>query len=52
MIEIGGPLTHGSVVAREMGIPCVVSVMDLTKKVKTGMRIRVDGNKGTIEILE
>ena len=51
-IEIGGPLTHGSVVAREMGIPCVVSVMDLTKKLKTGMRIRVDGNKGTIEILE
>ena len=52
VIEIGGPLTHGSVVAREMGIPCVVSVMDLTKKLKTGMRIRVDGNKGTIEILE
>ena len=52
VIEIGGPLTHGSVVAREMGIPCVVSVVDLTKRLKTGMRIRVDGSKGTIEILE
>lgn len=52
VIEIGGPLTHGSVVAREMGIPCVVGVMGLTKKLKTGMRIRVDGSKGTIEILE
>lgn len=52
VIEIGGPLTHGSVVAREMGIPCVVNVIDLTKKVKTGMRLRIDGNKGLIEIME
>lgn len=51
-IEIGGPLTHGSVVAREMGIPCVVNVIGLTTKLKTGMRIRIDGNKGLVEILE
>ena len=51
-IEIGGPLTHGSVVARERGIPCVVGIMGLMDKIKTGMRIRVDGNKGIVEILE
>ncbi|KAK8805912.1 hypothetical protein WA158_002568 [Blastocystis sp. Blastoise] len=52
VIAIGGPLTHGSIVAREMGIPCVVNVNNLMEKVKTGMRIRVDGSKGTIEILD
>lgn len=51
-IEIGGPLTHGSVVAKEMGIPCVVCVHGLMEKVKTGMRIRVDGTKGIVEILD
>lgn len=51
-IEIGGPLTHGSVVAKEMGIPCVVCVHGLVEKVKTGMRIRVDGTKGIVEILD
>ena len=51
-IEIGGPLTHGSVVARERGIPCVVGIVGLMDKIKTGMRIRVDGDKGIVEILE
>ncbi|KAK8793315.1 hypothetical protein WA158_004674 [Blastocystis sp. Blastoise] len=51
VIAIGGPLTHGSIVAREMGIPCVVNVQNLMEKVKTGMRIKVDGSKGTVEIL-
>ncbi|KAK8803756.1 hypothetical protein WA158_001450 [Blastocystis sp. Blastoise] len=52
VIAIGGPLTHGSIVAREMGIPCVVNVQNLMEKVKTGMRIKVDGSKGTVEILD
>ena len=52
VIEIGGALTHGSVVARERGIPCVVGINGLMDKLKTGMRVRVDGNKGTVEILE
>lgn len=50
-IEVGGPLIHGSVVARERGIPCVVGINDLMKKIKSGMRLRVDGEKGTVEIL-
>ena len=52
VIEIGGVLTHGSVVAKEMGIPCVVGVAGLMEKIKTGMRIRVDGSAGIVEILD
>lgn len=51
-IEIGGVLTHGSVVAKEMGIPCVVGVAGLMDKIRTGMKIRVDGSTGIVEILD
>ncbi|MED7787782.1 phosphoenolpyruvate synthase [Francisella sp. 19X1-34] len=50
--EIGGSLTHGSVVAREYNIPAVVGVTDITNNIKTGQKIRVDGNTGIIEIIE
>ncbi len=46
--EVGGMMTHGSVVAREYGIPAVVGVVDATKLIKTGQRIRVHGDTGTI----
>jgi phosphoenolpyruvate synthase/pyruvate phosphate dikinase len=49
--EVGGLMTHGSVVAREYGIPAVVGVDDATKKIKDGQRIRVDGNQGFVEFL-
>ncbi|MGV8905400.1 MAG: phosphoenolpyruvate synthase [Acetobacterium sp.] len=52
VMEIGGLLTHGTVVAREYGIPAVVGVTDVTKKIKTGQKIRVDGNSGFVIILE
>ena len=51
VMEIGGALAHGSVVAREYGIPAVVGVRGATSEIKTGQRIRVDGNRGIIEIL-
>ena len=51
VIEIGGPLTHGSVVAKELGIPCIVGVPGLTEKIQTGMTIRMDGSTGVIEIV-
>jgi len=51
VMEIGGLLTHGTVVAREYGIPAVVGVADVTKKIKTGQRIRVDGNTGFVLII-
>lgn len=52
VMEIGGLLTHGTVVAREYGIPAVVGITDATKKIKTGQKIRVDGNSGFVIILE
>lgn len=52
VMEVGGQLTHGSVVAREYGIPAVVSVPDATKLIKTGQTIRVDGDRGIVEFIE
>lgn len=51
IMEVGGLMTHGSVVAREYNIPAVVGVDNATKLLKTGQRVEVDGNKGTIKIL-
>ncbi|RAL24116.1 phosphoenolpyruvate synthase [Thermoflavimicrobium daqui] len=50
--EIGGMMTHGSVVAREYGIPAVVGVENATKLLKDGQYIRVDGSKGYVQILD
>ena len=50
--EIGGFLSHGATVAREYGIPCIVNVPGVTELVRTGDLIRVDGEKGQIEILK
>ena len=49
--EVGGMMTHGSVVAREYGIPAVVGVHRATERLKNGQRIRLDGTLGKIEIL-
>ncbi|QQK75428.1 phosphoenolpyruvate synthase [Salicibibacter cibarius] len=50
--EVGGTMTHGSVVARENGIPAVVSVENATKILKDDQMIRVDGTGGFVEILD
>jgi len=52
VMEVGGMMTHGSVVAREYGIPAVVGVTQATIRLKTGQRIRINGNNGKITILE
>lgn len=52
VMEIGGLLTHGTVVAREYGIPAVVGVSDATRKIQTGQKIRVDGNSGYVIVIE
>ena len=49
--EVGGLMTHGSVVAREYGIPAVVGVHDATHRLVDGQRIRLDGTSGVIEVL-
>jgi phosphohistidine swiveling domain-containing protein len=50
--EIGGILSHGSVVAREMGVPCVVDVRDATRRLATGDKVIVDGGSGTVRVLK
>lgn len=49
--EVGGMMTHGSVIAREYGLPAVVGVENATKLIKDGQRIRVNGTEGYVEIL-
>jgi pyruvate,water dikinase len=51
VMEVGGLMTHGSVVAREYGIPAVVGVAGATQQIKTGQHIRVHGDAGFVEIL-
>lgn len=52
VVEVGGQLSHAAVVARELGIPCVMGVPDATVGIRDGERIRVDGSAGTVEVLE
>ena len=52
VMEVGGVLSHGSIVAREFGIPAVTSVSQATSIINSGVQITVDGNKGMIWINE
>jgi pyruvate,water dikinase len=49
--ELGGPLSHAAVVAREFGVPSVVNVSGITRAIRTGDRLRVDGDRGVVERL-
>ncbi|MBX3234144.1 MAG: phosphoenolpyruvate synthase [Labilithrix sp.] len=49
--ELGGPLSHAAVVARELAVPSVVNVDGITRALRTGDRVRLDGDAGTIEKL-
>lgn len=48
VMEMGGVISHGAVVAREYGIPAVVGVPDATTRLRTGQRVTVDGSAGTV----
>jgi rifampicin phosphotransferase len=52
VMEVGGMMTHGAVVAREYGIPAVVGVDGATSRLSTGQRVRVDGTHGEVVIIE
>jgi len=49
--DVGAPLSHAAIVARELGIPAVVGCGSATTRLRTGNRVRVDGGRGTVEIL-
>lgn len=50
--DVGAPLSHAAIVARELGIPAVVGCGDATMRLKTGDRVRINGSKGIVELLE
>ncbi|MEZ4448113.1 MAG: rifamycin-inactivating phosphotransferase [Nannocystaceae bacterium] len=50
--EVGGLMSHGSVIAREYGLPAVVGVEDATRRIRDGQRIRVHGTDGYVELLD
>jgi pyruvate,water dikinase len=47
--ELGGPLSHAAIVAREFGVPSVVNVVGATRAIRTGDVLRIDGDRGTVE---
>jgi pyruvate,water dikinase len=50
--DIGGAMGHGAIVAREVGIPCVVNTHDGSRRLRTGERVRIDGTTGAIQRLD
>lgn len=52
VVDIGGALSHAAVVARELGLPCVVNTRDGSRTLRTGDVVRVDGSAGTVELLQ
>jgi pyruvate,water dikinase len=52
VMDFGGILSHGSVLAREYGIPAVVNVKAGTRTIQSGQRVRVDGSRGLVEVLD
>jgi pyruvate,water dikinase len=52
VMEVGGLMTHGAVVAREYGIPAVVGVDRATERIHTGQRLRVNGSTGQVTLLD
>ncbi|MGH9037075.1 MAG: PEP-utilizing enzyme [Acidimicrobiia bacterium] len=52
VIDIGAAASHGAIVARELGVPCVIGTGDGTRRIRTGDQLRVDGSAGRVDILE
>ena len=50
--DIGSSVSHGAVVAREYGLPCVVNTLVGTQVLQTGDRVRVDGDHGVVTRLD
>jgi len=52
VMEIGGPLQHGAIIAREYGIPCVSALMGAMEIIKDGDLLEVDGTNGIVKIIK
>jgi pyruvate,water dikinase len=51
VMETGGVLSHGAIVAREFGLPAVAGLPGATRRIRTGQRLRVDGASGVVSLL-
>jgi pyruvate,water dikinase len=49
--ELGGPLSHAAIIAREYGVPAVVNVARATRALRTGDVVEVDGTAGTVVVV-
>lgn len=52
VVDVGAPLSHAIIVSRELGIPCVVSLTDATRRIPDGALIEVDGDTGKVTVIE
>jgi pyruvate,water dikinase len=52
VLEVGGQLSHGAVVAREYGIPAVAGIQDATRVLGDGQQIVLDGTSGVVRVLK
>jgi phosphohistidine swiveling domain-containing protein len=52
VMETGGVLSHGAIVAREFGLPAVAGLPGVVRRLRTGQRLRVDGGRGTVAVLD
>lgn len=50
--DVGAPLSHAAIVARELGIPAVVGCGNATMRLQTGDQVLVDGGRGVVEIIK
>jgi rifampicin phosphotransferase len=51
VLERGGMLSHGAILAREYGIPTIVGIAGATSRIVTGMNVQVDGDRGDVRVL-
>ncbi|MGW5150385.1 PEP-utilizing enzyme [Rhodococcus koreensis] len=51
VVDVGAPFSHAAIVSREIGIPCIVSATDATKRIPNGALIEVDGTTGVVTVL-
>lgn len=51
VVELGGTLSHAGIVAREFGIPCVANIPGVTRRVRDGEILRVDGTTGAVTVI-
>lgn len=52
IVDVGAPFSHAAIVSRELGIPCVVSAPDATKRIPDGAIVEVNGTTGAITVVE